>query len=247
MSVNMANREVCNAIFRNYADKKPVLYVDYANTTTTEVTGDNNPAYGGWGHPKRIIFSGEKGGTIAFEFQVHPFQLFAIMSGAEIENQAKFIKREVIKATEAGKLTLGYKGSVTAINVFAKEDDCGVDIGGSATVDAGEVTLAGVEADKEYVVYYEKEVASLDKTSVQALHITSKTFPKALTIDADTIYKTEDDDEIPMILRVYKCQPQPQFTLTHANSGDPGTITLTCDLMADENDNFIDLIAIDED
>lgn len=240
MSINMANREVCNAIFRDYATKRPVLYVDYANTTTTEITGENTPAYGGWGHPKRIIFSGEKGGTIAFEFQVAPFQLYALMSGAEIKREAKYAVREVVKCTEEGKLAI--KTEATAVNVFAVADDCGTDLG--ATVTGTEVALASAKVNEEYVVYYEKAVAG---DTVQCLHIDTKTFPKALTVDADTIYKTEDDDEVPMILRVYKCQPQPQFTLTHANSGDPGTITLTCDLMADENDNFIDLIAIDED
>lgn len=233
MSVNMANREVCNAIFRDYASKKPVLYVDYANTTTTEITGENTPAYGGWGHPKRIIFSGEKGGTIAFEFQVAPFQLYALMSGAEVKNAAKYVVREVLEST-AEKSLPGIAES-DIFSIFAEGDDLGTP-----------VELASVVNGKKYIVYHEKAVQG-NSGAVQSLHIDTKTFPKALSIDADTIYKTEDEDEVAMHLRVYKCQPQPQFTLTHANSGDPGTITLTCDLMADEEGNFIDLIAIDED
>lgn len=233
MSVNMANREVCNAIFRDYANKKPVLYVDYANTTTTEITGENTPAYGGWGHPKRIIFSGEKGGTIAFEFQVAPFQLYALMSGAEVKSEAKLVVREVLECTEVGKLANVTESGL--FSIFAEGDDLGT-----------EIELASVAVGNKYIVYHEKTVKGNPGT-VQYLHIDTKTFPKALSIDADTIYKTEDEDEVAMHLRVYKCQPQPQFTLTHANSGDPGTITLTCDLMADEEGNFIDLIAIDED
>lgn len=241
MSGNMANREVCNAIFRDYATKKPILYVDYANTTTTEVTGESVGAYGGWGHPKRVVFNGERGGTIAFEFQVHPFQLFALMSGAAIEQEAKYFKREVVEAAEGGVLTLA--SEAVAANVFAYDDDCGTDLGAEATIDGKKVTISSAVAGKKYVVYYENSVAG---ETVQKIAITGKTFPKALMIDADTIYKTEDDILVPMILRVYKCQPQTQFTLAHSNTGDPGTITLTCDLMEDENGNMLDLIAIEE-
>lgn len=240
MSKNFANREVCNAIFRNYATKKPVLYVDYANTTTTEVTGESVSAYGGWGHPKRVMFNGERGGTIAFEFQVHPFQLFALMSGADAVDNATYCKREVVEAKENGVLELGNEPAT--VNVFEYDDDCGKDMGATAQLSGKNVTVEGVESGKKYIVYYEMNAQG----GVQKLAITGKTFPKALAIDADTIYKAEDDSVIPMILRVYKCQPQSQFTLTHSNTGDPGTITLTCDLMEDENGNMLDLIAIEE-
>ena len=241
MSENMANREVCNAIIKDYATKKPILYVDFANTTTTEVTGESVGAYGGWGHPKRVVFNGERGGTIAFEFQVHPFQLFSIMSGAEIEKEAKYCKREVVAAGEGGVLEL--KAEHVAVNVFAADDDCGTDIGADAVIEGMKVTVTGAEAGKKYVVYYEISVAG---DTVQKLAITGKTFPKALTIDADTVYKTEGDKILPAVLRVYKCQPQSQFTLAHANTGDPGTITLTCDLMEDEDGNMLDIIMVEE-
>lgn len=49
MSVNpnMANREVCDCIFLDFKTKKPFLNCDYANTTTTNVTGTSVKAYGG--------------------------------------------------------------------------------------------------------------------------------------------------------------------------------------------------------
>ena len=50
----MANREVCDMIFVEYKTKKPFLSVDYANTSSVELTGENVYAYGGKGHPKRV-------------------------------------------------------------------------------------------------------------------------------------------------------------------------------------------------
>lgn len=38
---NMANREVCDLIFVDYATKKPFLNLDFANVSTTELTGES--------------------------------------------------------------------------------------------------------------------------------------------------------------------------------------------------------------
>ena len=54
----------------DFATNKPILNFPYANTTTTSVTGESVFAYGGQGHPRRVTFYGEKGGTIAIETQM---------------------------------------------------------------------------------------------------------------------------------------------------------------------------------
>ena len=41
LNSNMANREVCDLIFLDYATKKPFLNLDYANVSTTELTGES--------------------------------------------------------------------------------------------------------------------------------------------------------------------------------------------------------------
>ena len=37
------------------------------------------------------------------------------------------------------------------------------------------------------------------------------------------------------------------MSLSFSNNGDPGTITITCDLLADADNNILDLILIEED
>jgi 1-deoxy-D-xylulose-5-phosphate reductoisomerase len=81
----MANREVCNLVFCDYKTQKPFLDVDYANVSTTEMTGESVYAYGGWGHPKRITFHGEREGTIAIETQITPFKLYSLVTGGEVD------------------------------------------------------------------------------------------------------------------------------------------------------------------
>ena len=89
----MANREVCDMIFVEYKTKKPFLSVDYANTSSVELTGENVYAYGGKGHPKKVTFSGEKGGTMTIETQIQTPKLWELMSGGTASNTASYIKK----------------------------------------------------------------------------------------------------------------------------------------------------------
>ena len=94
-NTTFANREVCDLIFCEYNTQKPFLHMDYANTTTTEITGEAVYAYGGKGHPKRVTFHGEKGGTIAFETQMKTVKLYSLIPGSGIATTSKFLKREL--------------------------------------------------------------------------------------------------------------------------------------------------------
>ena len=58
--------------------------------------------------------------------------------------------------------------------------------------------------------------------------------------------KTEDDEVLPYKLVAYKVAPQSNMSLSFSNNGDPASITITCDLMADKDNNILDLILIEE-
>ncbi len=83
-------------------------------------------------------------------------------------------------------------------------------------------------------------------TGVQRINIKSTSFPKNFIVYGDTVMKTENDELLPYKLTAYKVAPQSNMSLSFSNSGDPGTITITCDLMADDNDNILDLALIEE-
>ena len=111
------------------------------------------------------------------------------------------------------------------------------------SVSTKEVTITGeVSTGDQVVVYYTKEA----KEKAQVINIKSTSFPKAFTVYGDTYMKTEEDDILPYRLVAYKCVPQSNMTLSFANSGDPGTVTITCDLMADKDNNILDLILEEE-
>lgn len=240
MTDRFANREVCDMIIYDFRTQKPILRCDYANTNTTELTGEVVYAYGGQGHPKRVAFNGEKGGTFTFETQIQSFALYSIMTGAGIDSAANIVKREVVTCSTAGSLTLSAAAVAGTLNVFAEADDCGTAL--TATVSGTAVTCSSAAANSKYICYYQTAVS----TGVKKLSIKSTVFPKAIRVVADTFEKTEADEILPYQMVVYKAQPQTNITLSNSNSGDPVTLTVTCDLMADVNNNMIDLILQDE-
>ncbi len=239
---NMTNREVCDLIFVDYSTKKPFLNLDFANVTTTELTGESVFAYGGKGHPKRVQFAGERGGTITIETQIQTVKLWQLITGGEAKNSAKFIARvETSVGTGGTSITLEDTPVTGSVVVYAEGDDCGTEL--ECSVDAKEITLTTplTEGDN-VIVYYMKEVS----TGVQRINIKSTSFPKNFIVYGDTVMKTEDDEVLPYKITAYKCAPQSNMSLSFSNSGDPGSVTITCDLLADSDDNILDLVLIEE-
>lgn len=239
---NMANREVCDLIFVDYATKKPFLNLDFANVSTTELTGESVFAYGGMGHPKRVSFSGERGGTITIETQIQTVKLWQLITGGEVSKSAKFIARIEAAVDEDGTtITLTDTPVAGSVVVYKADDDCGTELACTVAGTAVTLTTALTGGDK-VIVYYMKEVTS----GVQRINIKSTSFPKSFIVYGDTVMKTEDDEVLPYKLTAYKVSPQSNMSLSFSNNGDPSSITITCDLLADQDDNILDLILIEE-
>ena len=234
---NMANREVCDLIFYDFKTKKPFLNLDFANVTTTELTGESVFAFGGKGHPKRISFNGERGGTISIETQIQTVKLWELITGGEVTKSAKFVAREELTVAD-GKVTLGATPVEGTVVAYAENDDCGTEL--EITAAGTEVTITGTTGN--VIVYYMKELTE----GVTRISIKSTSFPKNFTVYGDTVIKTEDDEALPYKLVAAKCAPQSNLTLSYSNTGDPGTITITCDLLATKDGEMLDLILIEE-
>ncbi|MDE6208461.1 MAG: hypothetical protein K2M73_02170 [Lachnospiraceae bacterium] len=239
---NMANREVCDLIFVDYSTKKPFLNLDFANVSTTELTGESVFAYGGKGHPKRVQFSGERGGTITIETQIQTVKLWQLITGGEVTKSAKFVTRiEAVVDDEGTGISLNDIPVAGSVVVYKADDDCGTELACTVADKAITLTTALTAGDK-VVVYYMKEVSE----GVQRINIKSTSFPKNFIVYGDTVMKTEDDEVLPYKLTAYKVAPQSNMSLSFSNNGDPGSITITCDLMSDSDDNMLDLVLIEE-
>lgn len=239
---NMASREVCDLIFVDYFTKKPFLDLDFANVSTTELTGESVFAYGGRQHPKRVQFTGERGGAITIETQIQTVKLWQLVTGGTISNSAKFVNRIETTVNDAGTgITLADTPVTGSVVVYVADDDCGTEL--ACTVIDNEITLTtALTGGNKVIVYYMKEVTE----GVQRINIKSTSFPKNFIVYGDTIMKTEDDEVLPMKMIAYKCAPQSNISLSFSNTGDPSTLSITCDLLCDQDDNMLDLILIEE-
>lgn len=236
MSVNpnMANREVADLVLLNYSDKKVFLNIDFANVTTTELSSERVYAKGGRGAPNRVGFDGERTGTLQVSTQIMPAKLFSLMSGADIATTCTSLKRESVTAGEGGSVTLADTPKEGSVQVFLASDE------GGAEVEAAQVsgtTISGLTASTNYVVYYFAERAS----GVQAIKFNADTFPKAFEIHGSMPFKTENDEIVECELVYYKAQPQPSFSLSFQNTGDPTQIDLTFDLFANGDGDIYDM------
>lgn len=234
-NANFANREVADLMLVDYSTKKLFLNVDWANVTSTSFEGDRVFATGGQGAPNRVQFDGSRTGTLTIEAQVYPVKVFQMLSGNDLGTTANFLKREKVTAADTTKLEVSAEIASTAVQVFKADDDLGTEI--TTTSATGKEVTCTVESGVEYIVYYYAKQAA-----AQVVHLDSRHFPKAYRVEGSIPYKTENDDIIEAHPIWYKAAPQAGFELSWQNTGDPVSLTMTFDVLADENGDMFSLI-----
>lgn len=261
-----ANREMIQLRFYEYltssgalaadsalADRKLILDADFGNTTEFAQTADTNYAYGGFGHPKKVAFNGNKGGTIKLSTQIRTATLYNLIAGGKLsKNEGKYVVREKIQAVTADasaalKTGLKYKAANNSCSIYelGTEGDSSVTpIAGTVDTSAGQdgtfaVTAAGLTADKWYYVYYIKEIASGKGATIS---VSAKDFPPAMYVEGITYNKDGDENIFAQSFKIYKAAPQGNFTLSFSNNGDPGSIDMTLDILEDKVGRMYDIV-----
>lgn len=243
-NVNFANREVADLYLNEYSTGNQFLYVDWANVTSTSFDAERVFAVGGQGAPNRVQFDGSRTGTLTVEAQVYPAKVFQMYSGNDMGTTANMIKRQKLTATADGlTLPTGDTPVTDSLQIFAADDEYGVELEGTAST-TGEgaeavtvITGDSITADSSYIVYY-----YVESTDVQVVHFDSKHFPSAYRVEGSVPFKTENDVIIECHPLWYKVAPQGAFELSWQNTGDPVTLTMTFDVMADADGNIFDMI-----
>lgn len=237
--LNMANRQCCDLDIRDYKTKAPWMYADFCNTTTMGFSSD--AVYANKKGQKHIKFDNPLDGTIAMTFQVHPFRVYAMLSDGEIETTAIIARKENVKSTEAGKLTLTNTPIAGTVFVYAEDDFGGTVIKGSVTD-----KMFTAETESEIVLNSTYTVGYLEEKSngIQKVSFNNKKVPKDFYIQMSTLDKNENGELVPMRITAYKASPQRSLELLFSSDGDPAEITITCTCLSDENDDVLDMIEI---
>ena len=239
--LNRANRQCCDLDIRDFKTGAPVLFADFGNVTTAGFSSDN--VYAMKKGAKAIAFANPIEGTVGIECQVHPFSLFALLGDGTIEKSAILKKREEIKCTVGGKLTL--TGTPKDGTVFAcKKGEWGREvIDGSFTgTDFSATTPGDIVMGQYYEVGYLEEKSS----GVNKITINNTQLPKDVTISAITKDKNVESDPALFIMNFYKATIQRSIDLSFSSEGDPATVSLTFDALQDDDGNVLDFIEITE-
>lgn len=237
--LNMANRQCCDVHILDYATMKPWMLVDFCNTTTAGFSAD--AVYANKKGAKDIKFDNPLEGTMKLNFQVHPFQIYALYSDGEIETSALIARRENVTGAAEGKLTL--TNTPKAGTVYAVDPDTGKIIEG--TVSEKEFTATTTSEIKEGTTY---EVSYLEEktTGVKKISFNNKKTPKDFFIQMETVDKDEKGNLVPVRITAYKASPNRTLDLSFSSDGDPAEIEIELSVLQNEDGDVMDIIEITE-
>lgn len=237
--LNMANRQCCDVHILDYATMKPWMLVDFCNTTTAGFSAD--AVYANKKGAKDIKFDNPLEGTMKLNFQVHPFQIYALYSDGEIETSALIARRENVTGGAEGKLTL--TNTPKAGTVYAVDPDTGKIIEG--TVSEKEFTATTTSEIKEGATY---EVSYLEEKTagVKKISFNNKKTPKDFFIQMETVDKDEKGNLVPVRITAYKASPNRTLDLSFSSDGDPAEIEIELSVLQNEDGDVMDIIEITE-
>lgn len=238
-----ANRQVCDVNFIELATGKPFLFLDTANTTSFQISGDsvNAMARGA----KRINFTNPMDNTITLEAQVFPFKLLSLFGDGTVGTSAVYRETVEVTASADGSVDVEVPatGKVETGTVYVyPSNDYGVD--GKELADAafaeGKVSATGIKAGETYRVTY-----LVNRTGVKKIAINDRALGKDFEVTMYTVWKNDVGNYIPMRIVVHKASIQRNFEMSFASEGDPISISMTLDCL-DTDDGNIDLIEIED-
>ena len=237
--LNMANRQCCDVHILDYATMKPWMLVDFCNTTTAGFSAD--AVYANKKGAKDIKFDNPLEGTMKLNFQVHPFQIYALYSDGEIETSALIARRENVIGAAEGKLTL--TNTPKAGTVYAVDPDTGNIIEG--TVFDKEFTATTTSEIKNGTTY---EVSYLEEKTagVKKISFNNKKTPKDFFIQMETVDKDEKGNLVPVRITAYKASPNRTLDLSFSSDGDPAEIEIELSVLQNEDGDVMDIIEITE-
>ncbi len=239
--LNRANRQCCDLDIRDFKTGAPVLFADFGNVTTAGFSSENT--YAMKKGAKAIAFNNPLEGTISIEMQCHPLSIYALFSDGTIEKSGIIKKREVIKGSAGGKLTL--TGTPKDGTVFAcKKGEWGKEVieGSFSGTDFTANQPSDIVQDEYYEVGYLEEKNS----GINKITINNNKLPKDLTISMETLDKDVEGNLVPFIINVYKATIQRNLELSFSSEGDPATLSVTFDALQDDEGNVMDFIEITE-
>jgi hypothetical protein len=216
MGLQYGIKEVLDVNIVDFKTKDPVAFVDYAQATTNEVTGDRLDLTGGRGNAKQMSFDHSKVGTFTLTVPLVDLNLLALLTGEELgKGVGSIFKREVLKITEtdgAPSVTLS-ETPVGDVKLYKLKGlrDTGEELTiTDVTAKKVDISTPAVNGEEVIAFYQYAAPATSNRVSVK-----STKFPKTVAIYGTGLARNqEDDSDYPCHVTVYKAKPQQNMTFT---------------------------------
>lgn len=239
--LNKANRQVCDVDIRVLKTLAPFLFFDTANTTTAGLSGDS--VYAMAKGQRAIAFHNPLEGTMTIEAQVIPFKFYSLFSDGTIASDGIQAVHATAKAADGTLAVTAKTGTIKAGSVFVYPagsfgDESAVIEGSFANGTFTPSNASGLTNGNEYEIGY----IVTRNSGVKRVSFNNKKVPKDYFITMNTVDKDEEGVLTPYIITAYKASVQREFELSFSSEGDPASVTITFNLLADKNGDVMDIM-----
>lgn len=233
---------------------KPVLYSDYCNQTSLNMTADT--VYAMKKTARAISWDTAKEGTLTMEMQVFDLRWIALLMGSldDLNDGATALpwcKREIVTAgSSASKLGVDEKhpdgvapkaGSLTLYKLGKDGISLGAEVGSNGyTLSGAELTITGATAGDKYCAFYLIDVENSKKFTVSG-----DKYPQGYRAVFDTMIRDTDQQDHYVQFDFTNLRPKAQMELT-MSAEDVCTLSIEWDVLVDNNNNFFTFIYLDD-
>lgn len=256
MSMQYGIKEVLNCVINDFATKKPLVYTDYAETSSNENQAERVFLEGGQGAYRLMAFDYKKTSTFKLTLPLVDLKMMALLAGEDLATGAADVfKREELVVT-TNKVTLSETPVDGTLFVYELKDqrDNGAEFTAAVVpatptateyaLNAKELTFDATNNGKTVVVFYQYATAN----TARKISIKANKFPKAVSIHGDGLWQDQVSETAQAVkVIVHKAKVQPNFTIT-MDMANPTKLELTFDLFAVKSANgdlaYIDYILL---
>lgn len=238
---------------------KPVLYADYCNQTSLNMTSD--AVYAMKKTAKAISWDTNREGTLTMEMQVFDLKWIALLFGQTVAAGAlDWAKREIVALGADLTLTLGDVPKEGTISLFKLGKD-GISLGDEIVLDESDetpaytvegkvITLAAGTKGDEYCVFYltnagVKSVNGSDVITGRSFTVDSTQFPQGYRATFDTMIRDTDQQDHFVQFDFYNLRPKSQLELT-LSAEDVCTLSVEWDVLVDNKNRYFTFKYLDE-
>lgn len=228
---------------------KPVLYADYCNQTSLNMSADT--VYAMKKTARAISWDTSKEGTLTTEMQVFDLRWIALLMGsldldekAEAPQTLPWVKREIVTLNASKGATLLNTPKADTATLYALSKD-GITLGdevastGFSISGTGLTVTGGTEGEK-YCIFYLTEV---EKS--RTFTVSGDKYPQGFRAVFDTMIRDTDQQDHFVQFDFKNLRPKSQMELT-MSAEDVCTLSVEWDVLVDNSNEFFTFTYLDE-